>query len=438
MKRLKSLGVLALVFALLATSALPAFAASNAEFAAADTLYELGLFKGTGVYPDGTPFYALDRAMTRQEAITMFVGLIGKKEEALAGSWTTPFTDVDDWAKPFVGYAYEHGLTAGVGPTLFGATRPVTQVQYLTFVLHALGYEDEIDFVWDKSLGLARQIGIADEAVEEFFRRDAVMASYRALAAHYKNSENCILGDMDGKPADAKLIPMEQKGFLFTWQENGEMVVACYGADKTPKERYRVPAIAGDIKGATLKSYHREGSPTGWGYIYGPEGLYRTVEGKLLQISAKPAADLCFYRAGAGSSGPVILSFDPEKPVLTVLGSLGGDRIMEINEDGSESVYLSAECGHGINITEIHSGSSSISFSSIKAAEGGGFGFYLYVLLRRGDEALGIKPSIAVQSYTADHPENDPDWDPEDPTAYSRKYWVEETQRLNALGLGTE
>ncbi|HQC36247.1 MAG TPA: S-layer homology domain-containing protein, partial [Bacillota bacterium] len=338
MKRLKSLGVLALAFALLAASALPVFAASNAEFAAADTLYEFGLFKGTGVYPDGTPFYALDRAMTRQEAITMFVGLIGKKEEALAGSWTTPFTDVDDWAKPFVGYAYEHGLTAGVGPTLFGATRPVTQVQYLTFVLHALGYEDEIDFVWDKSLDLARQIGIADEAVEEFFRRDAVMASYRTLAAHYKNSENCILGDMDGKPADAKLIPMEQKGFLFTWQENGEMVVACYGADKTPKERYRVPAIAGDIKGATLKSYHREGSPTGWGYIYGPEGLYRTVEGKLLQISAKPAIDLCFARVGAASSGPIILSFDPEKPVFTVRGDLGGDRILEINEDGSESV----------------------------------------------------------------------------------------------------
>ena len=34
---------------------------------------------------------------------------------AKAKAWDTPFTDVADWAKPYVGYAYANGLTSGTG-----------------------------------------------------------------------------------------------------------------------------------------------------------------------------------------------------------------------------------------------------------------------------------------------------------------------------------
>ncbi len=78
-------------------------AASEEAVQAAQSLYELGLFNGTGTNPDGTPTFDLDRAPTRQEAIIMLVRLLGKEEEAKAGTWETPFTDVDNWAKPYVG-----------------------------------------------------------------------------------------------------------------------------------------------------------------------------------------------------------------------------------------------------------------------------------------------------------------------------------------------
>ena len=88
------------------------YGAESEAVAAADTLYALGLFAGTGKNPDGTPIYTLDRAPTRQEAITILVQILGKKEEAVNGIWETPFTDVANWAKPFVGYAYAKGKAA--------------------------------------------------------------------------------------------------------------------------------------------------------------------------------------------------------------------------------------------------------------------------------------------------------------------------------------
>jgi len=157
MKRLFSL-LLAVVLSL---GLMPtAFAASDEATEAAETLYELGLFSGTGTNADGTPIFDLDRTPTRHEAVTMLVAMLGKTEEAKNGTWTTPFTDVADWAKPFVGYAYSKGLTSGTSATTYGGNQPVTAGQYLTFVLTALGYKSGTDFQWDKAWELSDQIGL--------------------------------------------------------------------------------------------------------------------------------------------------------------------------------------------------------------------------------------------------------------------------------------
>lgn len=78
-----------------------AFAADAEAETAAQELFDLGLFSGTGTDAAGKPVFDLDRAPTRAEAVTMLVRLLGKSDAALAGAWTTPFTDVADWAKPY-------------------------------------------------------------------------------------------------------------------------------------------------------------------------------------------------------------------------------------------------------------------------------------------------------------------------------------------------
>ena len=93
--------------------------------------------------------------LTAQElqAVTMLVRLLGKEAEAKAGTWTVPFSDLADWARPYVGYAYANGLTNGLSAERFGSDDKVTANQHLTFILRALGYSSERDFQWDKAVG---------------------------------------------------------------------------------------------------------------------------------------------------------------------------------------------------------------------------------------------------------------------------------------------
>jgi hypothetical protein len=160
---------------------------------AADKLHELGLFAGVGDNADGTPNYDLKRAPTRYEAVTMLVRLLGKEEEARAGMWQTPFTDVIDWAKPYVGYAYTHGLSNGTGATTFSGERPVTAAQYITLVLRALGYSSDADFGWEWSWIFSDRIGLTNGEYDDdniaFTRGDVVTISYSALITQTKRGE---------------------------------------------------------------------------------------------------------------------------------------------------------------------------------------------------------------------------------------------------------
>lgn len=184
-KRVLSL-ILALVMVLALVPA-TAVAADDTHAEAARCLYELGLFQGVGTNADGTPDFALDRAPTRAEAVTMLVRLLGKEAEAKAGTWETPFTDVADWAKPYVGYAYNNKLTTGTSATTFGGDITVNATQYLTMVLRALGYSDkwEDDFQWDAAWGKADKVGLThgeyNADTTSFTRGDVAAISKSAL-----------------------------------------------------------------------------------------------------------------------------------------------------------------------------------------------------------------------------------------------------------------
>ena len=177
-------------------------AAEKADDAAraAQALYDLGLFQGTGNNADGTPNFDLGRTPTRAEAVTMLVRLLGKDAEAKAGSWTTPFTDVADWAKPYVGYAYTNGLTTGTSATTFGGEDPINVTQYLTFVLRALGYTSGTDFQWDSAWTKADEIGLTDGSYNAntaaFTRGDVATISESALGAERKGQNTTMLSEL--------------------------------------------------------------------------------------------------------------------------------------------------------------------------------------------------------------------------------------------------
>lgn len=174
----------------LAVSLVPsAFAASDEAVQAANALHTLGLFNGTGTDANGNPIYDLDRAPTREEAITMLIRLMGKESDAKGYNWEMPFTDVSGWAKPYVGAAYYWGLASGTSETTFGGKQKVSAMQYLTFVLRALDYEDGTDFQWDKAWKLSDKIALTSgqyTSDRSITRGDVAIISLKALSISNK------------------------------------------------------------------------------------------------------------------------------------------------------------------------------------------------------------------------------------------------------------
>ena len=184
---------LVMIFALVPSVA----AASKEDTKAAEALYELGLFKGTGTNPDGTPIFDLDKTPTRNQAIIMLVRLLGKEEEAKAGTWKIPFTDVSDSMKPYIGYAYANGLTNGFTATTYCGTNPIKANQYITFVLRSLGYTSGADFQVSTAWEFSDKIGLTDGRYNQnttaFTRGDVAIISNSALSTKTKNSTDTLL-----------------------------------------------------------------------------------------------------------------------------------------------------------------------------------------------------------------------------------------------------
>ena len=195
MKKLLSL-ILTLV---LMCSLIPAaHAASDESTQAAQTLYELGLFRGTGTNADGTPIFDLDKTPTRNQAIIMLVRLLGKEEEALAGEWELPFTDVpkNSTAYPYIGYAYANGLTGGTSATTYSGGNPIRANQYITFVLRAMGYVSGEDFQVSTAWEFSDEIGLTDgtysAVTKTFTRGDVAEITFSALTCTSKGSDETL------------------------------------------------------------------------------------------------------------------------------------------------------------------------------------------------------------------------------------------------------
>ena len=166
--------------------------------ALAGKLQSLGLFLGVGEDEHGDTDFALDRPLTREEAVTMLVRALGKGAEAESWGKTHPFADVPAWADGYVSYAWENGLTKGVSDTTFGAGETATGAMYVTFMLRALNYADGEDFTWDDPWPLAEACGILPERVdrENFLRADAVDVTAAALSAQRKGGAGTLSGKL--------------------------------------------------------------------------------------------------------------------------------------------------------------------------------------------------------------------------------------------------
>ncbi len=202
---LRMIAALFLCFALLlGTAVLPVRAVMSTE-EKADALYSMGLFKGKGTLPDGSPNYALEDSASRSEAATMLIRLLGKEQKASAqlsaGALKDVFTDVPKWAKANVAWLYENSYVNGIGGTLYGGggEYTVTAQQFAAMVLRSLGYQESAgDFRYADALSFAVDRGLLTDAqkdawASDFRRAGMVEMCYNALYLPMRQSDLTLL-----------------------------------------------------------------------------------------------------------------------------------------------------------------------------------------------------------------------------------------------------
>ena len=184
----------------------PAFAASSNAVDAAEKLHALGLFSGTGTDENGDPIFDLDRTPTRNEAIVMLVRLLGQEKHADSyRNIVLPFTDVSEWARPYIAYAYVMGYAKGTSPKIFDGNAKTTSSQFLSFVLSSLGYTNGVDFQWDSAWELSDKIGLTSGEYhagnKTFSRGDAAQISLKALSIPIRGRSETLADVLIGNKA---------------------------------------------------------------------------------------------------------------------------------------------------------------------------------------------------------------------------------------------
>ncbi|UOF90274.1 S-layer homology domain-containing protein [Fodinisporobacter ferrooxydans] len=98
------------------------------------TLSNAGILSG---YKDGT--FRPNHPMTREEFAVVLAKSLKLTPDASASS---QFTDVDGWARPYVGALVNDKLTSGISATQFGAQHLISREQLAVFFIRALGEEN--------------------------------------------------------------------------------------------------------------------------------------------------------------------------------------------------------------------------------------------------------------------------------------------------------
>ena len=147
-----------------------------------------------------------DAKVTRNEMAVVMCNLLDYTVASYKG--TSPFTDVPEWAEPYVAACYTNGITSGYDKVTYGGNDTVTTGQAALMLLKALGYfQYSADFGSDWLVETTKNgstaglfDGVATGAKEALTRNDVAQMVLNALEADLvkaeKNGSDVQVGDI--------------------------------------------------------------------------------------------------------------------------------------------------------------------------------------------------------------------------------------------------
>ena len=188
LKRALSLGLTAAMISGLMVMGSSAASSSYTDVADTDNVEAIEVLKAVGIMVgDDNGDFNPDENVSRNEMAVVMSNLMEYNVATYAD--TSPFTDVPDWAEPYVAACYTNGITSGYDATTFGGDDDVTTAQAALMVMKALGYfQYESDFGSDWQLETISQgndislfDGVESGVQEAMTRNDVAQLVLNAL-----------------------------------------------------------------------------------------------------------------------------------------------------------------------------------------------------------------------------------------------------------------
>lgn len=131
--------------------------ASYQDVKATDNVEAIEVLQAVGIMTgDENGDFNPDANVTRNEIAVVMSNLLNLDYDYYRG--TNPFTDVPDWAAPYVAACAAEGVVAGIGNNMYGGSNNVTAAQAALMIMKALGYfQYQADFENDWQIATIRQ-----------------------------------------------------------------------------------------------------------------------------------------------------------------------------------------------------------------------------------------------------------------------------------------
>ena len=205
LKRALSLGLTATMISGLMV--MGSSAASYADVTSKQNEEAIEVLKTVGIMVgDENGKFNPDAKVTRNEMAVVMCNLLDYTVASYKG--TSPFTDVPEWAEPYVAACYTNGITSGYDAKTYGGSDTVTTGQAALMLLKALGYfQYSADFGSDWLVETTKNgstaglfDGVATGAKEALTRNDVAQMVLNALEADLvkaeKNGSDVQVGDI--------------------------------------------------------------------------------------------------------------------------------------------------------------------------------------------------------------------------------------------------
>ena len=174
--------------------------ASNVNQEAIEVLQTVGIMTG-----DQNGNFNPDGSITRNEMAVVMAHLLNLDYDYYRG--TNPFTDVPEWAAPYVAAYAAEGVVAGIGNGQYGGNQKVTAAQASLMIMKALGYfQNAEDFGSDwqvATISQASKISLFDQinaTAESALNRgqvaQMVLNGLQAKTVYFTGDKGIQIGDV--------------------------------------------------------------------------------------------------------------------------------------------------------------------------------------------------------------------------------------------------